>query len=91
MNLENFYRNIKTSSNFLQNSFIEKFIFNEIWDDKEYWKLEKDLLMIHNKYLNKDIPKDIFADTLFISESFLIGNISEILFKKIINYNHITV
>ncbi|QKF85091.1 hypothetical protein CURT_1663 [Campylobacter ureolyticus] len=38
--------------------------------------------MIHNKYLNKNIPKDIFADILSISESFLIGNISEILFKK---------
>lgn len=38
--------------------------------------------MIHNKYLNKNIPKDIFADILSISESFLIGNISEILLKK---------
>lgn len=38
--------------------------------------------MIHNKYLNKNIPKDIFTDILSISESFLIGNISEILFKK---------
>ncbi len=82
MVLNNFYRNIKTSSSFSSNSFIGKFIFRGIWDDNEYWKLEKDLLKIYKNYRHKNVPRKIFADILSISEVFLISNTSEILFKK---------
>lgn len=82
MNLEIFFENVKYSSKFNPNSFIGKFILNGIWSDKEYWKLEKDLFKIYNKYKGKEIPREIFAGIVCISESLCISNVSEILFNK---------
>lgn len=66
MNLENFYINVKKSDKFSPKSFVGKFILQDVWSDKDYWKLDSVLIEIYKFYKNKKLPKDIFAGIISI-------------------------
>ncbi|HDR1486936.1 TPA: hypothetical protein QB445_002073, partial [Pasteurella multocida] len=48
--LLDFYRNITFFEEYDENSFIGRWLDYSEWNDKEYWKLEKDLLKIAQMY-----------------------------------------
>lgn len=62
MKLMDFYRNIAFDERYDENSFIGKILDYNYWSDKEYWKLEKDLIKILKFNQNKKFIKQEFME-----------------------------
>ncbi len=68
-------RNVTFWEGYDENSFIGKWVDDGIWSDKEYWKLENDLLRIKKKHpYPKDIPREIVAGIFRINELLMVSN-----------------
>lgn len=64
--MRNFYRNLTYNKNYDENSFIARLIDYLEWSDKEYWKLEKDLINILKKYNKNNLPLEIMQGIIWI-------------------------
>lgn len=70
-----FYRNITYFSTYDENSFIGRFLDYFEWDDKEYWKLEKDLIKISIYYKQHGwVPQDVLIGLTRIMQIICIPN-----------------
>ncbi|QOW51418.1 hypothetical protein G0029_16605 (plasmid) [Acinetobacter sp. YH12138] len=73
--LENFNRNVTFLDDYDPNCFIGLWIDECVWSDKEYWKLEKDLLSINYHYSNNvAIPRNILCGIMRITQLMIIPN-----------------
>ncbi|HDR0715059.1 TPA: hypothetical protein QB221_002190, partial [Pasteurella multocida] len=73
--LLDFYRNITFFEEYDENSFIGRWLDYSEWNDKEYWKLEKDLLKIAQMYrTTNEVFPDILIGVMRIIELLMIPN-----------------
>ena len=70
-----FYQNVTYSDTFDSESFIGLWLDYGVWSDIEYWKLEKDLLVI-NEFYSEDmiIPNDISCGLMRIIQIMMVSN-----------------
>lgn len=66
MNIDIFYKNVTQSDKFDKNSFVGKIIYNMTWSDIDYWELDYILIQISEYYMDKILPKEIFAGIICI-------------------------
>lgn len=73
--LLDFYRNITFFEEYDENSFIGRWLDYSEQNDKEYWKLEKDLLKIAQMYrTTNEVFPDILIGVMRIIELLMIPN-----------------
>ena len=65
--LDKFFNNVIYSDKFDEFSFFGLLEEHCIWNDKEYFKFEKIMLKIMQKYHEKELPNDISKAVTFLS------------------------
>lgn len=68
-------RNVTFSENYDEQSFIGKWLDYGVWNDKEYWKLDRAFEDIKSAYpFPHDIPREIAAGIFRIAEIMMVPN-----------------